>query len=486
MCYFKDFRRYVIILLVLVVVFSLYGIVFSTSLEPEAQKMLDAFHENSAVSEFYDQVKAAYDGTTINAIGWTGPQSEGLRNFLPVFTELTGIEVNYETFQFDLVVEKVKMDAVAKAGNYDLEEIPYQDLGWFVENGYLLPFKDFMENDKLRSPILNEDDIIWASWNASSWYDGVCYGHPSVTCTMYLWYRKDLFEDPTEKTNFYVKYGYELAPPKTWKQFREIGEFFTREQGETLAGKVLQRKVYGTAIQGGRNDALTCEWLQYTWSFGGGIFEGGITKKENLIVNSPENVAALDFYKSLLEFSPPGTLEYSYEGPTTAFQQELVVGLCVEWNDQAFGLEDPKNSAVVGKMGYGPVPMEVDLTTQGLSGVSHYGGWTQSISNNSKNPEAAYLFSQWIISPIVQTILAQKKAIAPVRNSTYSVPEVANFPPLAATGPAMADTHYRPRIPEWAEMEEEMRVALSRCLIGELSSQEALDWLYSRYMEILK
>ena len=42
-----------------------------------------------------------------------------------------------------------------------------------------------------------------------------------------MYYRKDIFEDPKMKKAFKAKYGYDLAPPKTWKQFDEIGQFLT-------------------------------------------------------------------------------------------------------------------------------------------------------------------------------------------------------------------------------------------------------------------
>jgi ABC-type glycerol-3-phosphate transport system substrate-binding protein len=41
-------------------------------------------------------------------------------------------------------------------------------------------------------------------------------------------YRKDWFEDPSEMKAFKEKYGYDLAPPKTWMQLRDIAEFFYR------------------------------------------------------------------------------------------------------------------------------------------------------------------------------------------------------------------------------------------------------------------
>src|SRR5437016_9351220 len=51
-------------------------------------------------------------------------------------------------------------------------------------------------------------------------------------------YRKDWFEDPTEKANFKKKYGYDLAVPKNYKELRDIAEFFYRPE----------QKKYGLAI----------------------------------------------------------------------------------------------------------------------------------------------------------------------------------------------------------------------------------------------
>ena len=42
-----------------------------------------------------------------------------------------------------------------------------------------------------------------------------------------VYYRTDLFENPKEKQNFKEKFGYELAPPETWQQLRDIAKFFT-------------------------------------------------------------------------------------------------------------------------------------------------------------------------------------------------------------------------------------------------------------------
>src|SRR5690606_910037 len=41
-------------------------------------------------------------------------------------------------------------------------------------------------------------------------------------------YRTDLFENAEEMAAFKTKYGYDLAPPKNYKEYRDTAEFFTR------------------------------------------------------------------------------------------------------------------------------------------------------------------------------------------------------------------------------------------------------------------
>ena len=67
--------------------------------------------------------------------------------------------------------------------------------------------------------------------------EGHVVGMPSNSAVMMMFYRKDLFENADEKAAFEDKYGYELAPAKTWKQYRDIAEFFDRKAGRTPAAR---------------------------------------------------------------------------------------------------------------------------------------------------------------------------------------------------------------------------------------------------------
>ena len=110
-------------------------------------------------------------------------------------------------------------------------------------------------------------------------------------------YRKDWFEDPKEMEAFKAKYGYDLAPcRRTWKQLRDIAEFFHRPD----------EKRYGVAIYTDNSyDALVMGVENAIFSYGGELGDYA-TYKVDGIINSEENVEALEVYKELYSFTPPG------------------------------------------------------------------------------------------------------------------------------------------------------------------------------------
>jgi len=406
-----------------------------------------------------------YKGVTLRFIAEAVPPTEALIKLIPEFEKTSGIKVIVEQYPFDHVVERTMMDLAGKTRIYDVLSTPYQYLGQFAEMGYIVPIEKFMNDPKLKDPEMDPKDYIEGMWKASAEWKGKLYGFPSNSCIMFLWYRRDLLENPVERAAFKQKYGYYYSiPPTNWIEYKDVAEFFTRpEEG-----------LYGVALAGKRHDACTCEWMNYMWSFGGRVLD----EQGNPVINSPENVEALEYFVSLLPFAPPGTTTYTWDEVTTAFQQGKAV-MAVQWNDQAFAVEDPQKSKVAGKMGYGPVPVKKQP-------AAHFGAWSYFLPKLSKHPEAAYLFMQWATSKEVQIELA-RIGMVPCRHSSYLDPEVQKisfFYP--ATLAALEISNYRPRIPEWEEMNSKMMLAISQALVGEKTAKEALDWLQKEYEKILK
>ena len=418
-----------------------------------------------------------YAGTTITFIGESVPPTNALVELIPEFEALTGIEVKTEIYPYNTVVQKEMLDVTSQQGYYDVMSMPYEHLGKFVDNGYITSIDKWLNDPAFTPASFKKDDLIVAMEDASAKWKGKYYGFPSNSCTMFFIYRKDLFEDAGEKAAFKAKYGYDLEVPKTWDAYRDAAEFFTRKSGQELLGAKRDQDFFGVAIAGKRHPALTCEWLNYAWSFGGGVFDGNGEGAENVIINAPENVAALEYFIDLFPFAPPGATNYTWDEVAIAFQQDKVA-MAVEWNDCAIGIEDPANSKVVGKMGYGTLPVHPDVNRN----VSHFGAWTYVINNYSKKQEAAYLFLAWAVSPETQVKWAEKGGV-PCRLSTY---DNLSGEFWAGTKDALTQAVDRPRIAAWGEMEAQMQLALSDAIAGERSPKEALDWLQEEYVKILK
>ena len=416
-----------------------------------------------------------YAGTTIRVIAETQNPTLALEKLLPEFEKLTGIKVELTYGPIDSVVQKELLALQSETGEYDVISSPYEFLGSLVENGYVQPLEPLLNNTNLNViPDFDQEDFIKGMWSASGNWEGTYYGIPSNTCIMMLFYRKDLFENPAEKEAFINKYGYELEVPKSWNQYKDIIQFFTREKGQMLAGEKLDHDFYGTTIAGKRHIAMMCEWLNYAWSFGGGIFD----KEGNLIIDSQENVAALDFFNEMKKYSPPGVSNNTWDEVTTQYQQGIVA-MGIQWNDCAPSIEDPETSKVAGKMGYGAIPI-------GEAPAAHFGAWSYFIPKSSKNPEAAWIFLQWANTTAVQKRIALTGGF-PCLKSVFNDPELLQkLPYWEASLEAYKISSCRPRIPEWNQMNSDMVLELSKVISGEQNSQKALTELKLKYEKLLK
>ena len=121
----------------------------------------------------------------------------------------------------------------------------------------------------------------------------VTYGLPDDGDVFILYYRKDLFEDPENRAEFAAKYGYDLAPPRTWQQFDQIAEFFADKYAPDL---------YGAAMI--RGAGLVEPFFQERFRNEGGAFFDPDTMQAT--INSEAGVKALSGMMAEHAFEPPG------------------------------------------------------------------------------------------------------------------------------------------------------------------------------------
>src|SRR5258708_37800966 len=112
---------------------------------------------------------------------------------------------------------------------------------------------------------------------------------------------------------FKKKYGYDLAVPKTWAQMLDIAEFFHRPD----------QKRYGIAIYTDNSyDALVMGYENVLFGYGGDLGDYK-TYKAKGVIDSKTAVDALNFYKELYKFTPPGCGKVFFMEPNQPITQGL-------------------------------------------------------------------------------------------------------------------------------------------------------------------
>ena len=418
------------------------------------------------------QGQTKFNDVTITAFCDAGHNARPFEWYADEFAK-AGIKVNVVTAPFANIYEKLKSEFIAGTGAYDLIVLFPMYLGEFAGMGYLKPLDEYAEKYDPRL-----DDIAEGFLKLYDYYGGKLYTLPYDGDVLSLYFRKDLFNDETEKSNFKKMYNKELASPETWDEVLDVAEFFTRKSGETLAGKVLDSDFYGFAFLAQRGGFSYAWWLAEFASRGGKYFDQDM----NPMINAEEGVIALQRLVDLLPYCPPDVLAYGYDELTNA----LILGrtaMCLQWPCNWKKGNDPTVSKIVGNLGVTHVP-----------GVMKDGklvyrapmpcGRTLAVAKDSKNPEAAYYVAKLLSDDFsLADVSTPETGLDPFRKSHFSNPGAfSGFAPekeaseyLAAIDNNLTYGFPDLSLPGTAQYLDVLEVYLGKAYTKELSPKEALD-----------
>lgn len=352
---------------------------------------------------------------------------------------------------------------------YDMVVMRHRWLGALIQKHEIQPIDSFLADPALHDASFQPQQQLFPNWwRELSWYGDKIYGYPYTGLTAFLCYRKDLLEDPENQRKFKARYHRELAVPGNWKEYMQVAEFFTR-RGDHF---------YGTYISGKQGLALWYEWLNFVYSFGGDILDTQHGwEYSDIVVNSPQNVAATEQYVKLIAFSPPDTLTYGWDQAQAALEQEhAFMGLL--WSDQVYLLEDAATSKVAGKIGYSLIPSNTARKSSQLEGLTYL------IPTGSPHPKEAYRFLEWAMSDQVQ-VSQTLHGSSSMRQSVYEDPRVKQMPYTAALLASVPIAKAKPTIPEASQMTEAAERRLSEIVTGKESAKSGLDKLALDLQQIL-
>ncbi len=418
---------------------------------------------------FYAEAAKPYKGTTIRVLDEITPLQETLTKIVPDFTKETGINVEWELLNHFEVINKGQADMLSGRGYYDAVMLHGFQYGPMLAAGVVLPLDDLIKNAKLSNPALDSADFIPKPYKSLAFYGGKQYSFINWAYNQVYWARADLLGDPGEQAAFKAKYGYDLAPAKTFDQMRDIAEFFTRKKGAMLAGKPLEADFYGIVLEGIKGGSTFLSmWGNYIKNYGGDIVDAS----GKPTFNTPENLAGIKMWASLWKFAPPGTAEASLIDVPTIMGNGIAAQT-IAWSDFVLGIDQPGKSPYAGKFVYGSIPTVPGHEAARAADAEPSG---TVINASSKHPEATFLFMQWLVDKSTQEKLIKAgHGGVPIRTSSWAMPELSGGP-LKGLFVAMKSTldvaTAKPKMPKFFEIYDELSGLSQEIGLGKVSPED--------------
>ena len=414
-------------------------------------------------------------GKTITIVWEAGLQSLDPLNFSgPKWEQLTGCKVKVVEAPVSEMFTKIMQEFRAGTGAYDALNVIPAWMPDLAQAGALEVLDPYVE----KYGYAKELQTIASTYRDNQMkVNGKIYGFPDDGDVFVFYYRKDLFARDDLKKAFKAKHGYDLAPPKTWKQFDDIGSFFT----EALKSE----GIYGASMfrESGYGNFMFQERFR---NEGGKFFDANM----KATINSPAGVKVLTEWRAENRFMPPGVEKFGFVENLAVFL-EGKSAMTISWPPYgrfaAGYLSEEKalswvpKSKIAGKVGY-------TLPPGGHPELA--AGFALSVAAGSKQKEAAYLFIQWLNSEDTsnQRVQLPYALRDPFRDSHFTNPGYLKLWPdakdyLAALQAASKTGLLDLSLIQTDKYEEALRQGISRLWAGE-DPKKILDDIAKQWDEV--
>ena len=362
----------------------------------------------SAAQRAVDAAKPICSGKTITIVWEAGLQSLDPLNFSgPLWEKLTGCKIKVVEVPTAEMFTKIMQEFRAGTGAYDALNVIPAWMPDLVQAGALQQLDSYVDKYKFRDEL---QKIAPTYRDNQMTVNGKIYGFPDDGDVFIMYYRKDIFARADLQKAFKAKFGYDLAPPKTWKQFDDIGSFLT--------AALKSEGIYGASFF--REPPYTMFMFQERFRVEGGRFFDANTMKAT--INSPIGVKVLTEMRNENRFMPPGVEKFGFVENLAVFLKGESA-MTISWppygrfaagylaSEKA--LDWVPKSQVANKVGYAlPPGGHPELAA----------GFALSVASTSKQKEQAYLFIQWLNSEEIsnQRVQLPYTLRDPFRDSHYT------------------------------------------------------------------
>jgi len=367
-----------------------------------------------------------------------GYSEDDIRNITNSFMEANpNIKVDLTFVAYENLHDKIVTSASAGSGGYDTILI---DTVWpaeFASAGFLLDITDKVSKEMT-------DDIWPAALKAVTWEDKLV-GMPWLNDVEYFYYNEKMIKQA----------GFD-APPKTWTELIE--------QSKVLKEKGIAE--YPFIDEWAQEEALTAQYTQYLYAFGGEFFD----KDFNPLFNKGGGLKALEFMVNNTKagYINPASIESSWEACRNVFSQGKSA-FCLNFTYMWGLVNNPDESKIVGDAKLALMPGE------SATSVTLNGGMGLGIFSKTKYPDEAWEYVKYLSSKEVQKNYS--KNALPIWMSLFDDPVVKQAQPDLVD---LSKEQYkyiinRPIVPWYSALSRQFQIEIHSAILGEKTPQEALD-----------
>jgi len=396
---------------------------------------------------------------------------KNLDTMMSDFKTLTGVDARLEMTPPGQIRQKAVLDLSSKTGTWASHAADPMYYMLYVANGWIDPLDDYLGDGKLTDDAWYQYEDIQPGHRGATSVGGRPYGIPYDGEATIQVYRKDVYD------------GAGLKPAET------LDEYASNAAAVHDPGN----RLWGCALRGFRGAGQNMYIYPSIFrAHGGEWFDG-----KRVTVDTPEALAALEYYVKLLNsYAPAGVENWNWPDIADAFGQGTV-GSYIDAHGSAAVIANPEKSKVVGKIGFARWP-------KGPSGkrVTSIWNWSFPINGalSTKQKQATWLFAQWASSREVQiaTSYAFPGAYKRTGANRASLWKDAKFLDMMggfghnyvkASVESFAndtDPDWRPRLPQWPAVGDTMATAIQSALVGQATPKAALQEAQKRIDKILK
>jgi multiple sugar transport system substrate-binding protein len=268
-----------------------------------------------------------------------------------------GVTVKVTTFPYAQYRDKLLVAVRGGTGPdvMSLDEIWTPE---FAAAGVIEPLDDLIA----ASTAVKPEIFFQGAWDTNL-YQGKIWGVPlNFDVWMQMYYNADMFTAAGLDPN---------APPKTWDEWLTVAETLTKAPNQ-----------FGIGIIGHKGEDMTVMLNSLMYSNGGKV----IDDEGKAVINSPENVETLTFFKNLAQYAPEGVANAGEAECVAAFVAgQVAMILDGSWQQDTMNAQ----AKFDWRIAVPPAPA-------GKSYVGALGGWNYAINKGSKNKEAAFKLIEYL------------------------------------------------------------------------------------------